>query len=103
MQRSHLLKTADERECPAPISLRSRRRGARPDGWQSDAPNPSWPQGAVALEARRLLAALIRAVAALSAPSMRRVVVLSLGLAILTFAVLWLAVAVTLYNTVLFD
>jgi CysZ protein len=50
-----------------------------------------------------MVAALIRAVAALSAPSMRRVVVLSLGLAILTFAVLWLAVAVTLYNTVLFD
>jgi CysZ protein len=50
-----------------------------------------------------MLAALIRAVAALSAPSMRRVVVLSLGLAILTFAVLWLAVAVALYNTVLFD
>src|SRR6266702_4056878 len=50
-----------------------------------------------------MVTALVRAVTALSAPSMRRVVVLSLGLAILTFAVLWLAVAVALYNTAFFD
>ena len=34
---------------------------------------------------------------------MRRVVVLSLGLAVLTFALLWLAIAATLYNTAFFD
>ena len=34
---------------------------------------------------------------------MRRVVVLSLGLAVLTFALLWLGIAATLYNTAFFD
>jgi uncharacterized protein involved in cysteine biosynthesis len=34
---------------------------------------------------------------------MRRVVALSLGLAVLTFAMLWLAVAAVLYHTTLFD
>jgi CysZ protein len=50
-----------------------------------------------------MLTALYRAVSALAAPPMRRVVVLSLGLAIVTFALLWLVIAATLYNTVFFD
>ncbi|MGH7093150.1 MAG: EI24 domain-containing protein [Stellaceae bacterium] len=43
-----------------------------------------------------MLAALIRAIADLSAPPLRRVVWLSLGLAVLSFTVLWLAIAVVL-------
>jgi uncharacterized protein involved in cysteine biosynthesis len=50
-----------------------------------------------------MVTALLRAVAALSAPPMRRVVALSLGLAVLVFAVLWLAVAAALYDTALFE
>jgi CysZ protein len=50
-----------------------------------------------------MLGAFFRAVAALAEPPMRRVVVLSLGLAVLTFAVLWLGVAEILYHTSLFD
>src|SRR5712692_9157118 len=50
-----------------------------------------------------MITALLRAVAALCVPQMRRVVGLSLGLAVLTFAVLWLGVAATLYNTAFFD
>ena len=50
-----------------------------------------------------MLTALLRAVSALSVPQMRRVVALSLGLTVVTFAVLWLAVAATLYNTAFFD
>ena len=50
-----------------------------------------------------MVTALLRAVSALSAPPMRRVVALSLGLAVLSFALLWLAVAAILYNTAFFD
>ena len=50
-----------------------------------------------------MLTALLRAVSALSVPQMRRVVALSLGLTVVTFAVLWLAVAAILYNTAFFD
>lgn len=50
-----------------------------------------------------MLGAFFRAVAALAEPPMRRVVVLSLGLAVLTFAVLWLGVAEILYHTSFFD
>jgi CysZ protein len=50
-----------------------------------------------------MVIAFFRAVAALSEPPMRRVVALSLALAILTFAVLWLAIAATLYHTAFFD
>jgi CysZ protein len=46
---------------------------------------------------------LIRAVAALSAPPLRRIVGLGLGLSALTFALVWLAAAVALYNTALFS
>ena len=49
-----------------------------------------------------MLIALLRALAALSAPPLRRVVALGLGLAVLTFAALWLAVAAALYNTAWF-
>ena len=49
------------------------------------------------------MVALFRAVGALGEPPMRRVVALSFMLAVLTFAVLWLAVAATLYHTALFD
>jgi CysZ protein len=50
-----------------------------------------------------MFTALLRAISALSEPQMRRVVALSLGLAVVIFAVLWLAVAGTLYNIALFD
>ena len=50
-----------------------------------------------------MIAALLRSIAVLAAPPMRRVVALSLGLAILAFAVLWLAVAAALYHAALFD
>jgi CysZ protein len=50
-----------------------------------------------------MLVALFRAVGALSEPPMRRVVALSFALAVLTFAVLWLAIAATLYHTAFFD
>ena len=50
-----------------------------------------------------MLAALCRAFYALSMPPLRRVVALSLALAVLTFAVLWLAVAAVLYKAVLFE
>jgi CysZ protein len=50
-----------------------------------------------------MVVAFLRAVGALGAPPMRRVTALSFGFAILTFALLWLAVAAVLYNTALFD
>ena len=50
-----------------------------------------------------MVVALIRAVGALSEPPMRRVVALSFALAILTFALLWLAIAAILYHTAFFD
>ena len=49
-----------------------------------------------------MVAALLRSVAALSMPSLRRVVALGLGLSALSFALLWLAVAAALYSTALF-
>src|SRR5215470_946821 len=50
-----------------------------------------------------MLTALWRAVSALPTPPMRRVVVLSLGLAAATFAALWIGVGAILYNIVIFD
>ena len=50
-----------------------------------------------------MLNALYRAVHALSMPPLRRIVAQSLGLAILTFAFLWLAAAGVLYNAVFFE
>jgi CysZ protein len=50
-----------------------------------------------------MVSAFFRAVSVLGAPPMRRVVALSLGLAVLTFAVLWLAVAAALYHIAFFD
>jgi CysZ protein len=50
-----------------------------------------------------MIVALLRAVGALSQPPMRRVVALSSALAVLTFVVLWLAVAALLYHTTLFE
>jgi uncharacterized protein involved in cysteine biosynthesis len=50
-----------------------------------------------------MVTAFFRAVLALSAPPMRRVVALSLGLAVLTFAGLWLAIGAALYHTAFFD
>lgn len=49
-----------------------------------------------------MLAALLRALDDLSAPPLRRVVGLSLILAVASFAALWAAVAVILYRTALF-
>jgi uncharacterized protein involved in cysteine biosynthesis len=49
-----------------------------------------------------MLAALSRAVSALSMPPLQRVVVLSLTLAVLTFALLWFGIAGVLYGTVFF-
>jgi CysZ protein len=50
-----------------------------------------------------MVTALLRAISALGEPPMRRVVGLSLALAVLAFAVLWLAVAAVLYQTTFFD
>jgi CysZ protein len=50
-----------------------------------------------------MVTAFFRALAALFEPPMRQVVALSLGLAVLTFAMLWLAVAAVLYHTNFFD
>ena len=50
-----------------------------------------------------MLAALCRALYALSTPPLRRIVALSLALAVLTFALLWLAVAGVLYNIAFFE
>jgi CysZ protein len=50
-----------------------------------------------------MLIALCRAVYALSTPPLRRIVALSFALAVLTFILLWLAVAGLLYNTAFFD
>jgi uncharacterized protein involved in cysteine biosynthesis len=50
-----------------------------------------------------MLIALCRAVYALSTPPLRRIVALSLALAVLTFALLWLAVAGVLCNTAFFE
>jgi CysZ protein len=49
-----------------------------------------------------MVIALTRAVAALAAPPLQRVVALSLGLSIITLAALWLAIASLLFNTSLF-
>ena len=57
----------------------------------------------MALQAPEMLTALCRALYTLSMPPLRRVVLLSLFLAVLTFALLWLAVAGVLYNTVFFE
>ena len=50
-----------------------------------------------------MLAALCRALYALSTPPLRRIVALSLALAVLTFALLWLTVALVLYNIAFFE
>jgi len=50
-----------------------------------------------------MLIALYRAVYALSTPPLRQIVALNLALAVLTFALLWLAVAGVLYNTAFFE
>ena len=50
-----------------------------------------------------MVGALFRAIAVLGERPMRRVVALSLALAVLSFAVLWLAIAALLYHTSLFD
>jgi CysZ protein len=47
--------------------------------------------------------ALLRAIGALGAPPMRRVTALSIGFAVLTFALVWVAVAAALHHTALFD
>jgi uncharacterized protein involved in cysteine biosynthesis len=49
-----------------------------------------------------MFAALSRAVSALSMPPLRRVVALSLVIAVLTFAVLWAGIAGVLYDTTFF-
>ena len=58
---------------------------------------------AAALKAQAMLTALCRALYALSTPPLRRIVALSLALAVLTFALLWLAVAGVVYNTAFFE
>ncbi len=49
-----------------------------------------------------MVTAFLRALSALSAPPLRRVVALGLGLAVLAFALLWLGLAAALYQTPLF-
>jgi uncharacterized protein involved in cysteine biosynthesis len=48
-----------------------------------------------------MLAALIRAVEEVFTPPLRRVVVLSLALAVASFAVLWIGIAILVHNTTL--
>jgi uncharacterized protein involved in cysteine biosynthesis len=50
-----------------------------------------------------MLTAFCRAVHALTTPPLRRIVAFSLALAVVTFALLWLAVAGVLYNTAFFE
>jgi CysZ protein len=50
-----------------------------------------------------MVIALLRAIGALAAPPMRRVVGLSLALAVLGLAGLWLAIAAILYHTAVFE
>lgn len=50
-----------------------------------------------------MLTALFRALYAVSTPPLRRIVALSLALAVLTFALLWLAVAGVVYNVTFFE
>lgn len=50
-----------------------------------------------------MVIAFFRAVGALSEPPMWRVVALSFALAVLTFALLWLAIAAILYHAAFFD
>src|SRR5215468_11111386 len=50
-----------------------------------------------------MVSALFRAIGALAEPTMRRVVALSLGLAVLTLVLLWFAIAALLYRTSFFD
>src|SRR5215470_16363821 len=50
-----------------------------------------------------MLIAFCRAVFALSTPPLRRIVAMSLALAVLTFALLWLAVVGVLYSTAFFE
>src|SRR5712672_300619 len=49
-----------------------------------------------------MLTALIRAVEEVFTPPLRRVVVLSLALAVASFAVLWIGIAILVHNTTLF-
>jgi CysZ protein len=49
-----------------------------------------------------MLAALIRAIEELFTPPLRRVVVLSLALAVASFAALWIGIAILVHNTTLF-
>jgi uncharacterized protein involved in cysteine biosynthesis len=50
-----------------------------------------------------MLTALLRALAALAVPALRRVVALGLGFAVLTFALLWVAVSAALYHWAVFS
>jgi CysZ protein len=50
-----------------------------------------------------MLTALCRAVSALSMPPLRRVVALSLAIAVVTFAALWLGITGFLYDTTFFE
>jgi hypothetical protein len=49
-----------------------------------------------------MLTALIRAIEEVFTPPLRRVVVLSLALALASFAVLWIGLAILLHNTTTF-
>lgn len=61
-----------------------------------------WPGGSGCVKSSAMLVDLLRAVAALPEPPLRRVVGLGLAIAIAVFAVLWLAVALLIYKTVNF-
>ena len=61
------------------------------------------PRMRLGIQAPAMFAALCRAFYALSTPPLRRTVAVSLTRAVLTFALLWLAVAGVLYNTRVFD
>ena len=58
----------------------------------------AWPGAGPGLKTRAVVTALLRAVAALSLPPLRRVVALGLGLSVMTLALLWAAVGAILYR-----
>jgi CysZ protein len=60
---------------------------------QGEAPRFGWGRRTGRCRTARMLAALFRAVAALSLPPLRRVVAISLGLAVASFILLWIGVA----------
>ena len=77
-------------------------RGDKPPHWAIGRRGRLAGEGGSRTNGRVMIAALVRAVGDLSAPPLRRIVWLSLALAVASFAVLWIAIAVILTHTALF-